>query len=451
MTMKADNTHCCRLTSVFMGLGHMRAAYALRQIAAGGILVDGEQNGGSISREHLIWDRMRRFYYLMSRAGELPLIGPAMVELFDILLEIPAYYPIRDLSSPTWGVRYLNYLIRNSGLSRNLIERLKDDPLPLVNTFYSTAMAAENTYASRKENYLLICDSDLNRVWVPPDPFRSSVKYLAPCTRVKKRLLSFGIPQERIFLTGFPLPRENIGSREKLEILSEDLYCRLVRLDPAGHFFGINASTVSFYLGRTAPVTFRDERFTLLFAVGGAGVQAGMAARVLKSLRYKIRTGRIRVVLSAGIREEVLKSFQTTIKRLGIEECMGDGIEIVYAPQAADYFEKFNRALRTTDVLWTKPSELSFYCGLGIPILMAPAVGAHEERNRTWLRDVHAGIKPAGPIEHTDQWLFDLRESGILAEAAWDGFLKGRKLGSYMIEELVRTGSFTTGSSPMQR
>ena len=29
--------------------------------------------------------------------------------------------------------------------------------------------------------------------------------------------------------------------------------------------------------------------------------------------------------------------------------------------------------MRTTDILWTKPSELSFYCGLGIPIIMAPA------------------------------------------------------------------------------
>ena len=29
--------------------------------------------------------------------------------------------------------------------------------------------------------------------------------------------------------------------------------------------------------------------------------------------------------------------------------------------------------MRTTDILWTKPSELSFYCGLGIPIVMAPA------------------------------------------------------------------------------
>ena len=41
---------------------------------------------------------------------------------------------------------------------------------------------------------------------------------------------------------------------------------------------------------------------------------------------------------------------------------------------------------------------------------------------------MRASSRPARPsVCH--EWLFDLRESGRLAEAAWDGFLKVRKLG----------------------
>ena len=86
----------------------------------------------------------------------------------------------------------------------------------------------------------------------------------------------------------------------------------------------------------------------------------------------------------------------------------------------------FNFALHNTDILWTKPSELSFYCALGIPIIMTPAIGPQEKCNHRWLREIGAGIKQQNP-EYTNQWLLDLLNKGRLAEAAWNGFLKGRK------------------------
>ena len=48
--------------------------------------------------------------------------------------------------------------------------------------------------------------------------------------------------------------------------------------------------------------------------------------------------------------------------------------------------------LLDTDILWTKPSELSFYAGLGLPIIMAPSVGAQERFNKAWLRAIGAAI-----------------------------------------------------------
>jgi hypothetical protein len=106
--------------------------------------------------------------------------------------------------------------------------------------------------------------------------------------------------------------------------------------------------------------------------------------------------------------------------------------------------------MRTTDILWTKPSELSFYSGLGIPIVMSPPIGSQERFNAKWLFEIQAGIKPENP-EYTDQWLFDFLNNGRLAEAAWSGFLKARKLGTYKILEVLETGKMTTEDSPILR
>jgi hypothetical protein len=110
----------------------------------------------------------------------------------------------------------------------------------------------------------------------------------------------------------------------------------------------------------------------------------------------------------------------------------------------------FKSVLRTTDILWTKPSELSFYAALGIPIVMTPALGSQETFNRTWLQDIQTGIRQMNP-EYTDEWLFHLLKKGHLAEAAWSGFLKARKLGTYKILEVLETGRFTRDSSPIIR
>jgi hypothetical protein len=82
---------------------------------------------------------------------------------------------------------------------------------------------------------------------------------------------------------------------------------------------------------------------------------------------------------------------------------------------------------------------------------MAPPIGTHEELNKRWLQEIHAGINPPGPLECCHEWLFDLRDSGRLAEAAWDGFLKGRKLGTYKIERLVNQELFEEGQSPLEQ
>jgi len=92
--------------------------------------------------------------------------------------------------------------------------------------------------------------------------------------------------------------------------------------------------------------------------------------------------------------------------------------------------------LRKTDILWTKPSELSFYAGLGLPIIIAPPIGSQEDFNKKWLLHIGAATPQDNP-KYTDQWLFDLLNAGDLAEMAMQGFVEIEKKGTYNIEKIV--------------
>ncbi|OGS09388.1 MAG: hypothetical protein A2204_04590 [Elusimicrobia bacterium RIFOXYA1_FULL_47_7] len=435
------------VVSVIMGLGHTRAAYPLKDIAYDNIIVEGSREFAPPDK-YKLWHKLLNYYYLLSKATNISIIGTyALVAL----QKIPSYYPKRDLSRPNWAVKYLGYLIRKKNLGSTLVEKVKTKDIPVINTFYATAIAIDMAGIRPDDNYLMICDADVNRVWVPENPAASTIKYLAPCTQVKRRLMSYGVPENKIFLTGFPLPKENIGDSKTLNILKEDLFKRLLRLDPTNRFFKIHEKDVLNFLGVSSIPEEREKHFTLSFTVGGAGAQADMSEKILRSLRPMIKDGSIKVNLSAGVKKEVYDLFIIYIKALGLEKYIGNGIGLIYDQNVYRYIDKFDSMLRNTDVLWTKPSELSFYCALGVPILTAPPVGTHEEYKKTWLQELHAGVNPSGPAEYAAEWLFDLRDNGRLAEAAWDGFLKARKLGTFKIEELIETGKCSTGALPFEQ
>ena len=453
--MTATERKRATVVAVLMGMGHLRAAFPLQYFAHDGILIYGS-NRSTPRSEYRLWRKMRKSYYFFSRAGKIPLIGNFLVRLLVWLQDIEPMYPRLDRSRPTLAVHYLERLIRRKGLCRALIEKIRHDRLPVVHTYFATAIAADRAAGEDGANYLAICDSDFNRVWVPKDPRQSSLRYLAPCTQVKRRLMSYGVPEKNIFLTGFPLPRENVGSETGLEILKDDLFIRLQRLDPTGRFFRLHEKSVLHWLGRAAEPPAEDRGFTVTFAIGGAGAQTELAFAILRSLSRALREGRVRFTLSVGIQKRIFDQAQQEIKRLNLHDELGTGLEIVFDPDPFAYIDKFNASLRRTDVLWTKPSELVFYCGLGLPIVMAPPIGTHEVRNERWLQEIHAGVNQAGPAASCHEWLFDLRENGRLAEAAWDGFLKARKLGTFKIERLIREGTandraFEEGTSPLER
>ena len=123
---------------------------------------------------------------------------------------------------------------------------------------------------------------------------------------------------------------------------------------------------------------------------------------------------------------------------------------IICEDHKPDYFERFNAAMRETDILWTKPSELSFYSGLGIPIVMAPPIGSQEGKNMRWLMDKGAALPQYTPRQALE-WLSDMLRDGVRAEKAFSGFIKTRKLGIYKIEEVLRTGTMVRETHPLKR
>jgi hypothetical protein len=420
------------IVTVDMGLGHQRATYPLASLAHRRILPVGGAECCS-AEESRLWDRVRRGYETISRCKSIPLAGCLLFGLMDRLLRIPSYYPVRDLSAPDFQVWLLEKLIHR-GLCRGMLEKVRADPLPLITSYFASAIAADR--AGFQPVFCIICDAEVARVWVARDPASSGIHYLAPCERTVARLRSYGVPAENISLTGFPLPLELLGGRN-LDRLRADLSARLCRLDPSGRFRQRHGRNVAHFLGRSRKPAPAAGPLTLTFAVGGAGAQREIGLQIAHSLRDRLRQGSVRLNLVAGVREEVMSHFQDYKEREFPEI---PNLRVVFAADKPEYFRKFSGVLHDTDVLWTKPSELSFYCGLGIPIVLSPTVGSQEEYNRKWLLEIGAGVPQEDP-GCTGQWLFDLHQSGRLAEIAWSGFLNARKCGTYRISDILAHGT----------
>jgi hypothetical protein len=280
----------------------------------------------------------------------------------------------------------------------------------------------------------VVTDSDLNRVWAPEIARQTNIIYLAPTERVRRRLKTYGVPGSQVLVTGFPLPHELVGGQDGA-LLRGNLKRRLAALDPKGRFSHSCHQEIEHFLGRLdAPGTAPH----LVFAVGGAGAQVELVDQMLPSLARRLRKGKLRLTLVAGTRAEVKTRFLEAISRSHLEPLMDDSsISILLEESHENYFRSFNRLLATTDILWTKPSELSFFAALGIPLILSQPVGSHERYNRRWVEASGAGLRQNDP-RHAGEWLFELLKDGVLAGAAWSGYMRMPKFGLYRtIEEVL--------------
>lgn len=431
------------VASTSMGYGHLRAVHPFEHRAHNGV-IDVADTTNTSKAEKRQWARYQNGYETISRAHEIPVIGKRVFGVLDKLLHIPSFYPIRNLSKTTYQVDML-YRQIGKGLGRGFIETVQQAPYPILSSFYVSSIAADIN--GLPDIHTIICDADLNRVWAARESWDSSIKYFAPCGKAAQRLKSYGVPEDHIFITGFPLDDSLLGGRG-LATLKRDLAIRLQVLDPTGRFHLTSKHSVEHFLGDAASTPVPNNRvLTITYAVGGAGAQTSIGIELMKSLRDRLNNGTVSLKLVAGIREDVRDTFEKAKTEL-LEQ--GARVEVVYRPTLGEYFSTFNDLMHTTDILWTKPSELSFYTGLGMPIIMAPKIGSQEKFNRKWLLEIGSGIKQEKP-EHADDWVFSLLENGKFADMAWLGFLRARKLGYHHMSDVLAGGDFSRSDNPLER
>lgn len=431
------------IVAVEMGYGHLRPAHALARALDSEVL-RADRPPLARPEEARLWAVTQRVYEFTSRASQIPVLGRLLRPVLNALTAIPHLHPSRDLSTPDFAVR-LQERLAARGLGRGLVEHLEASGAPLLTTYFNAAILADR--ARRKAGrtgppiYCVVTDVDLARAWAPLHPKETLIRYLVPSHRAARRLRAYGVPKDRVEVTGFPLPEELLGGRE-LTALKDNLKARLVRLDPRHAFRDAARDEIRHFLGEL-PDSEEGRPPLLTFAVGGAGAQTGLARKIVRSLAPRIHAGRLRLCLVAGTRAEVAVRFREWTDEAGLAQGSSEidepgTVEILLEDTVEDYFDRFHRLLASTDILWTKPSELTFFAALGLPLVLAPWVGIQEYYNRRWAREHGAGLKQRD-LHHVDGWLDEWLDDGTLASSAWTGFVKLPKFGLYhVLEHLER-------------
>jgi hypothetical protein len=409
-----------------MGYGHLRAATSVA-----------EALGVRPSRSDLpplaapgdvkTWSRTRDLYEHVSRLSTRRGIGVPATAFLEWITSIAPLHPERDLSAPT---RSAHTLERHAaqGFGRHLAAVLEAEDAALVSAFYAEAIVADR--AGRDRVYCVVTDADVNRVWAPLRGDRSRIHYFAPTRRIVRRLRAYGVRPEKVTFTGFPLPPSLVGNGDEGPLL-KNLSARLARLDPNGHLRDRLQAKARGHL-LPAPRDAASRPPLVVFAIGGAGAQLDLARNLLGGMRDALQGGRLGLALVAGTRKEVA----ARLRRFADEAGVAERVRILVAPDFASYYRAFNALLAEADALWTKPGELVFYAGLGLPLVLAPAVGVQERANTRWVLDRGAAV-PQGDPRHAGSWLREMIDDGVLAGAAFSGHLRLPYDGSRKIAAIV--------------
>src|SRR5471032_2164998 len=296
------------VAAIDMGYGHLRPAAALADYLQAQVLQMDKPPLGD-AHDHRFWERTRTLYEPLTRFSQLPGIGPPMRAVLNTITAIPDAWPVRDLSGPTQGTRWMQRAARE-GAGRALAKHLLTTGEPLLATFYGAAILAEVHGAHRL--HCLVTDSDVNRVWAPPAPAKSEIVYFAPSDRARRRMLSYGVSPAKVRLTGYPLPHELVGGRERT-ILKQNLARRLARLRAPGRLRELAGRELG-------PLPEADGPPLIVFAVGGAGAQVPLAKTLIRGMKPQLEEGKLRLALVAGRRPEVAEALCEALHAARLEE-----------------------------------------------------------------------------------------------------------------------------------
>lgn len=392
------------ITTALMGFGHLRAAHNIAGLSHVPILrVDRDPYVRAIDR--FIWTGTQKIHIYGSRDAESK--NRLFYNWFESTMRIPD-----DHESPSMNASRFILQMKRLGMGKTFFDLMDGRHPPLLHTFYVHAMLSLYWRYPGK-NYLLLCDTDFHRVWVPLDPKEKNLEYMVPIPKSADRLMSYGVPADRISVTGFPLPVANTGAKD-LGTLAKD--------------FGVRAKR----LARDSAVPL-----TIMFPFSGAGAYSNVLAELVKALLDNIRGGSIRLIVSCGDNEDALKNAENLFVNYGLDE--SEFTEILFDKDIFASFDRFNSALKSVDLIITKPGEIIFYAALGVPMVFLPPIGAHEVRNREYLVENKCAVDIV-PVSGFAEWIENFRRSGELLELAEMGYRNLPKTGTFEIDELVGGG-----------
>lgn len=389
------------VTSALMGFGHLRAAHNISSYSHAPVVrVDRKPYVRGVDR--FVWNGAQRIHTYASRDAESR--NRFLYNWYENLMQLP-----HDDRDPSLTESRFILFLEKLGMGKSFFDSLDARCPALLHTFYLHAMiSVYRRYPGR--NYLLLCDTDFHRVWAPINPGNRNLEYMVPVPKSADRLISYGVPPGRIHVTGFPLPTANTGSRD-LGTLISDFEVRKKRLR-------------------------RDSSLplTVMFPFSGAGAYSNVLAELVKALLDHLREGSLRLIVSCGDNEDALKNAENLFVNYGLDE--SEFTEIMFDRDLFASFDRFNMALKSADLIITKPSEMVFYAALGIPMVFLPPIGAHEARNREYLIDNGCAVDIGNPSDFP-RWLEDNRRNEKLLELAEMGYRNLPRTGTFEIDELV--------------
>lgn len=389
------------VTTALMGFGHLRAAHNIAGYSHAP-LVRVDKEPYVRGRDKFVWTNTQRVHTYASRDAESK--NSLLYNWFENLMRLPD-----DHRPPPLTESKLVLLMKNLGLGEKFFHSLGGEHPTLLHTFYLQAMISVYRRYPGK-NFLLLCDTDFHRVWVPLNSGEQNLEYFVPAAGSADRLMSYGVPSDRIHITGFPLPVACTGTRD-LSLLSANMEIRKKRLT--------RVSTVP---------------LTVMFPFSGAGAYSHVLAELVKSLLDFIREGSVRLIVACGNNGHALQNAENLFLNYGLDE--SEFAEIMFDPDIFRAFDSFNSALKSVDVIVTKPGELIFYAALGIPIVFLPPIGGHEAKNREYLFENKCAVDmPA--VSDFPRWLMDSRRNETLLEMAEMGKSNLPKTGTFEIDEIA--------------
>ena len=420
-----------------MGYGHLRPARALAA-RLGTTVMHADREPLADREERRAWARSRSFY-----ESSQPRLGSALGRLADptpCSTRSPTSrrcirFAISRRRRSACGARTLR-AARVSAAS--LVAYLADRDMQLLTTFYSPAVLAD--FHGYDRIFCIVTDSDVNRVWAPINPGRArsatSRRAAASCAAA-----CYGVNKAQIEFTGFPLPHSLVGGPTRRAERN------LARASP-GSITKAFSAAIRTRLRALGPLPSRCRPPHLVFAVGGAGAQAELPALSCRACDRRCSSGRLRLTLVAGVARDALQAARGAMSTArGFRASSGSNLDILFEPETRRLLRSLRRAARARRCLWTKPSEMVLYAGLGLPLLLTKPIGIHENYNRRCARENGAALKQRDPRTIGER-LRELLDDGNLAAAAWAGYRRLPHLGLYRILDRLDNGRVTRPSRP---